>query len=61
MPKKGGKKKNKGGAKAPVAAAVDKVADTAKNLVSVTLNAPSETLKEKKKRRYGGRVPPAAS
>lgn len=33
MPKKGGKKKNKGGAKAPVAAAVDKVADTAKNVV----------------------------
>ncbi|KAJ5976338.1 hypothetical protein N7481_010045 [Penicillium waksmanii] len=33
MPKKGGKKKNKGGAKAPVAAAVDKVADTAKNIV----------------------------
>lgn len=59
MPKKGGKKKNKGGAKAPVAAAVDKVADTAKHIVSVTLNAPSETFLKKKRCR--GRVPPAAS
>jgi hypothetical protein len=49
MPKKGGKKKNKGGAKGPVAAAVDKVADTAKDIVLVTLNAPSETLQKKKK------------
>ncbi|KAJ5606576.1 hypothetical protein N7510_009357 [Penicillium lagena] len=32
MPKKGGKKKNKGG-KGPAAAAVDKVADTAKHIV----------------------------
>ena len=37
MPKKGGKKKNKGGPKATVAAAVDKVADTAKNVVYVIL------------------------
>ncbi|KAJ5190213.1 uncharacterized protein N7498_009198 [Penicillium cinerascens] len=33
MPKKGGKKKNKGGAKPAAAAAVDKVADTAKTVV----------------------------
>lgn len=64
MPKKGGKKKNKGGAKAPVAAAVDKVADTAKNVVLVlTSNAPAvQYLKNKVQvlKFCAGRVPLAA-